>query len=269
VVLAIASPTTALWVALPIAVFVAAYSPGTAPFAVGQAAFTVTVAVLFNLLVPVGWQLGVIRVEDVALGCAVSIAVGLLFWPRGAASVVGDDLADAFRLGASYLSQAVAWATGTRATEPDAAVRTLRAGLRLDDALRAFLSEQGTKHIEKKDLWRLVGGSMRLRLTAHAVAGLPGDATGATPARVVLDNRAQTLTAWYEQLAELVGRPHRRPVAVPEPPRFAEADVVEESSGSPYGVWLCEHLDHLAEHLGDLIRPAARVAEIRRLPWWR
>ena len=59
---------------LPIAVLVAAYAPGTAPFAVGQAAFTVTVAVLFNLLVPVGWKVGELRVEDVAIGCAVSLA---------------------------------------------------------------------------------------------------------------------------------------------------------------------------------------------------
>ena len=87
----------ALWVVLPVAVFIAAYTPGTAPFAIGQAAFTVTVAVLFNLLAPVGWKVGVLRIEDVAIGCGVSILAGLLFWPRGIASLVGDDLADAFR----------------------------------------------------------------------------------------------------------------------------------------------------------------------------
>ena len=54
-----------------------------------------TIAVLFNLLAPVGWRVGVVRIEDVAIGCAVSFAVGILFWPRGVASVVGDDLADA------------------------------------------------------------------------------------------------------------------------------------------------------------------------------
>ena len=42
--LAIGTGPTALWIALPVAVLVAAYAPGTAPFAVGQAAFTVTVA---------------------------------------------------------------------------------------------------------------------------------------------------------------------------------------------------------------------------------
>jgi endonuclease/exonuclease/phosphatase family metal-dependent hydrolase len=56
--LAIGTSTTALWVTLPIAVLVASYTPGTAPFAVGQAAFTVTVLVLFNLLAPAGWKVG-------------------------------------------------------------------------------------------------------------------------------------------------------------------------------------------------------------------
>ena len=120
-VLAIGSDETALWIAFPIAVLVAAYSPGTTPFAVGQAAFTVMIAVLFNLIVPVGWKVGVVRIEDVALGCAVSAVIGTLFWPRGVSSVVGDDLADAFRTGASYLTQAVQWATGARAGEPDTA----------------------------------------------------------------------------------------------------------------------------------------------------
>ena len=121
-VLAIGSDETALWIVFPFAVLVAAYSPGTAPFAVGQAAFTVLIAILFNLIVPVGWKVGVVRIEDVALGCAVSAVIGTLFWPRGVSSVVGDDLADAFRTGASYLTQAVQWATGARADEPDAAM---------------------------------------------------------------------------------------------------------------------------------------------------
>ena len=49
--LGIGTSTPALWTALPIAVAVAAYAPGTLPFAFGQAAFTVVVVVLFNLLV--------------------------------------------------------------------------------------------------------------------------------------------------------------------------------------------------------------------------
>ena len=268
-VVAIGSDETALWIAFPIAVFVAAYSPGTTPFAVGQAAFTVMVAVLFNLLVPVGWKVGVVRIEDVAIGCAVSVVIGTLFWPRGVAAVVGDDLADAFRTGASYLTQAMQWASGARAAEPDTAGAAGTAGLRLDEALRGFLAEQGTKHIAKQDLWRLVGGSLRLRLTAHAVSEMPGDTTGLDAARAVLERRTATLADWYEQLAEQVGRPNHGPVSALEPPSLSAAGVVDGSSGSYYGVWLCEHLDHLSEHLEELVGPAAEVAEIRRRPWWR
>jgi uncharacterized membrane protein YccC len=267
--LAIGSNSTALWVALPVAVFVAAYTPGTAPFAIGQAAFTVTVAVLFNLLAPVGWKVGVLRIEDVAIGCGVSILAGLLFWPRGLAAIVGDDLADAYRSGATYLAQAVEWASGTRAAEPDGAMGATTTALRLDDSLRAFLAEQGTKHIDKPELWRLVGGAMRLRLTAHLVAGLPRDETGIRASRDELGHRAETLAAWFERLAGMLGRPHEEAIPPLEPPTFARPDHGEAWSRSHYGIWLCEHLDHLSEHLGELIGPASRLAAIRRLPWWR
>ena len=170
--LGIGTSTPALWAALPIALAVAAYAPGTLPFAFGQAAFTVVVVVLFNLLVPAGWRVGLLRIEDVAIGCLVSLVVGVLFWPRGAGSVVGDDLADAFRRGAAYLTQAVDWALGTRADPPDAGAAAVTAGIRLDEALRGFLAEQGTKRVSKEDLWMLVMASMRLRLTAYSLAGL-------------------------------------------------------------------------------------------------
>jgi uncharacterized membrane protein YccC len=267
--LAIGSDSTVLWVALPVAVFVAAYTPGTAPFAIGQAAFTVTIAVLFNLLAPVGWKVGVLRIEDVALGCAVSILAGILFWPRGLASLVGDDLADAFRSGASYLTQSVEWASGARSLEPDGAMAASTAALRLDDALRAFLAEQGTKRIDQPELWRLVGASMRLRLTARLVAGLPRDATGTPATREALGHRTRVLAGWYERLAQLLGRPRQQPVAALQAPRFASVDLVQASWGSHYGIWLCEHLDHLSEDLDELVAPAARLAEIRRRPWWR
>ncbi len=266
---ALGSSSTALWAALPVAVLVAAYAPGAAPFAVGQAAFTVTVVVLFNLLVPVGWRVGELRIEDVAIGCAVSIVVGILFWPRGVASVVGNDLADAYRSGAEYLSQAIALVNGVRADDPDAAAPAVTAGLRLDEALRGFLTEQGTKHMPREELWRLVGGTLRLRLTAHAIVGLPRDGThDVTTAQGKLDHRAAILDDFYRQLADQVGRPHGQTVAVLEPPAF-DGDGAASATPSRNTIWLEEHLDHLAEHLCELVAPAARLAQIRRRPWWR
>ncbi|HEY1620714.1 MAG TPA: FUSC family protein [Streptosporangiaceae bacterium] len=184
--LGIGTEPTALWIALPCAVLIAAYAPGTAPFAVGQAAFTVTVVVIFNLLVPAGWEVGLLRVEDVAIGCAVSVLVGLLFWPRGASGVVRADLADAFRRGGSYLSQAVDFALSLRPAPPDTGAAAVTAGIRLDEALRAYLAEQGSKRLAKVDLWGLAMGSTRLRLTAYSVASLHDLDGHLTPAGAML-----------------------------------------------------------------------------------
>jgi uncharacterized membrane protein YccC len=266
---AIGSSSSVLWVVLPIAVFVAAYTPGTAPFAVGQAAFTVTVAVLFNLLVPVGWTVGVVRIEDVAIGCAVSLLVGGLLWPRGLSSVVGDDLADSFRAGASYLTQAVQWASGSRSAPPASAAAALTCASRLDDALRGFLAERGSKRIEMRELWRLVGGSLRLRLTALSITNLARDARGIGLMGDALCARATVLAAWYGRLAEVVGKPHGRTAPALQAPSFDDAEIADAASEPRYGVWLDEYLEHLSEHLAELVQPALRVAELRRRPWWR
>src|SRR6202453_2176898 len=220
--LGIGTSTPALWAAFPIALAVAAYAPGTLPFAFGQAAFTVVVVVLFNLLQPVGWKVGLLRIQDVALGCLVSLVVGVLFWPRGAGSIVGDDLADAFRRGAAYLTQAVDWALGSRHAPPDAATAAVTAGIRLDEALRGFLAEQGAKKLSKEDMWMLVMATMRLRLTAYSLAGLEApDAAkhashrGSAYARAALSQATADLTDFYERVAMLVGRPVPHQVLLP------------------------------------------------------
>src|SRR5271165_2740879 len=220
--LGIGTSTPALWTALPIAIAVAAYAPGTLPFAFGQAAFTIVIVVLFNLLVPVGWKVGLLRIQDVAIGCLVSLVVGVLFWPRGAASVVGDDLADAFRIGAAYLTESVGWALGTRPEPPDAGPAAVTAGIRLDEALRGFLAEQGAKHLSKSDLWTLVMATMRLRLTSYSLAGLQAPMyarqhrqRGTAYAKDVLTEATAELAAFYERVAVLVGRPIPHEVVLP------------------------------------------------------
>lgn len=261
--------TTALWVALPIAVAIAAYAPGALPFTFGQAAFTVVVVVLFNLLVPAGWKVGELRVEDVAIGCAVSLIVGLLFWPRGAGGVVGDDLADAYGTGAEYLTQAVDWALGLADTPPTAGPAAVTAGIRLDEALRGFLTEQGTKRVSKEDLWRLVMASTRLRLTAYSVTSLrsPGTAAEPLPHRAALAKRATDLADFYQQVAALVGRPLANQVlgSVTVP----TLDGLDGETPHHDLVWIREHLRHLSSHAQAIAEPAEHVAEQRRLAWWR
>jgi uncharacterized membrane protein YccC len=259
--LAIGTTQTALWVVLPLAVLVASYAPGTAPFAFGQAAFTVVVAVLFNLLVPVGWKVGLLRIQDVAIGCAVSLVVGVLFWPRGASGVVGADLADAFRRGARYLTQSVDWATGARSAPPSTGPDAVTAGLRLEDALRAYLAEQGSKRVGKDDMWALVMGTMRLRLTANVLAGLRpcGDEIVDADA---LRLQSAGLALYYERLADEVASAGDG---------VTSEDLVTShvEPSHPRALWVAEHLGHLQNSAQNMAAPAQRFAAVRARPWWR
>jgi uncharacterized membrane protein YccC len=274
----------ALWVVLPIAVLVAAYTPGTAPFAVGQAAFTVTVVVLFNLLAPAGWQTGLVRVEDVALGCAVSVLVGVLFWPRGASALFGDDLADALRAAAGHLRESAGWALGVARHSPaqlDAAVQT---GVRLDDAVRAYLTEQGSKRLDKHDLWVLANSALRVRLTAYSLGSLPGlRSAGADRDRHPLSRDASDgimreagqVTRFYDEVAADVGQPAATtppPITAPvlEDPDFEFASCADGPVHYHVeALWVEDHLNELASHASQLAAPAYRLAAVRRRPWWR
>jgi uncharacterized membrane protein YccC len=291
----------ALWIVLTFAVFIATYAPGTAPYPLGQAAFTLANVVAFNLMTSAnsGWHVGAVRVEDVAMGCAISLFVGALLWPRGAGPLVGDNLADAFRAGSRYLIQAVDWALGVRPEQPDTAVAAVTASTRLDDALRGYLAEQGTKRLSKDDLWQLVMASTRLRLTAHSLAGqrgpAPPDGQPDGPyAR--LRERAAALADFYDAVGSQVG--HASPtthltdatgtktedavanenIAVAELMVAAdELAGLDTADGEWTGrvrslwffLWVHEHLQHLQSHTNLLDGPALRVAEIRQQPWWR
>jgi uncharacterized membrane protein YccC len=291
--LGLGTSTPVLWTALPVAIAVAAYAPGALPFAVGQAAFTVAVVVLFNVLQPVGWKLGLLRVQDVAMGCAVSLVVGALFWPRGASSVVGDDLADAFRRGAAYLTQAVDWALGTRRDPPGTAAAAVTAGIRLDEALRGYLAEQGAKRLPKEDLWTLVVGTTQLRLTAtslaslHAVEPARHHDPGMARAHATLEHDMAALAAFYERVAALVGRPAPHEMVLPvSVPAFADLDgnrgaaltgevhqgdlaLVMTAPHLPHLLWVEECLRHLSSHAQPITGPAVLMADQRRIPWWR
>jgi len=290
-----------LWAVFPIAVLIAAYAPGTTPFLVGQAAFTVTVVVLFNLLDPVGWTVGLLRVEDVAIGCAVSFVVGVLLWPRGVVAVVSTDLADAFRSGAEFLTEAVDWALSEVVVPPAASIAASSAGIRLDDALRGYLTEQGSKRLSKEDLWTLVNASTRLRLTAHSLATLrpavpaapnghgPDPETGSwsacvplqgsseyagAPACTSLKLAAEGLAGFYDAVAGEVSRPGPGAVTeIPAPaivaaavPRQPVAAGVTEGSGGASVLPPPQELPHphllwVQEHLHHLSKSAQTVSE--------
>jgi uncharacterized membrane protein YccC len=174
IVIAIGTHHALFWAVLPFAVLLAAYAPRAISFAAGQAGFTITLFVLFNIIQPVGWQVGIVRVEDVALGFAISFGVGLLFWPRGAGALLRADLASAFGRSADYVAATMRdLAMGGDATQAAHAARTSAVAVhRLDDVFRQYLDERSATHLNVEDVAALVSGAGRLRRAGQSLHAL-------------------------------------------------------------------------------------------------
>jgi hypothetical protein len=66
------------WIALPCSVFVSAYLSSAVGFMAGQAGFTTFAVVLFCILTPLQRQVGILRIEDIAIGGAIGLVVASL-----------------------------------------------------------------------------------------------------------------------------------------------------------------------------------------------
>src|SRR5918996_3627881 len=170
-VLAVGTHEAVLWATLPPAVLLAAYAPQAISFAAGQAGFTITLLILFNLIQPTGWSVGLVRLEDVTVGFAVSLVVGALFWPRGAAALLRRSLAASYAESAEYVAAAVQHLI--RGSDGTHARRQARAAAdRLDDVFRQFLGELSGERTRLEGLAVLLAGATRLRLAADSLWSL-------------------------------------------------------------------------------------------------
>jgi uncharacterized membrane protein YccC len=214
-VIGIGTHEAVLWIVLPIAVFLAAYAPRAISFAAGQAGFTVVLFLLFNIIQPVGWSVGLVRVEDVAIGFGVSLLVGLLFWPRGAGALLRDELAVAFARGADYVVAAARRQSEGEADEAARAGRAAEAALhRLDDAFGQYLAERSATPYNVEDVAALVGGANRVRRAAQSLAELGRMADPNTQVERCarnLDGELQAFHAWYTSLGSALVERRRVP----------------------------------------------------------
>ena len=220
-VIAIGTHDAALWAVLPLAILVAAYAPRAISFAVGQAGFTITLVVLFNIIQPVGWRVGVIRVEDVSIGFAVSLGVGLLFWPRGAAALLRRDLASAFARSADYFVAATRELAlrGDPGQTAGAARAAAAAAHRLDDVFRQYLAERSATRMNIEDVAALVSGAGRVHRSAQSLVALESMMRGSTRldgCGAHVEGELNSLHAWYVAFADalvdqnVVPAPHLR-----------------------------------------------------------
>lgn len=183
-----------LWSVLPVVAFLAAFVPDVWSFAAGQAAFTMLVLIVFNLIHPTGWKVGLVRIEDIVVGGAVGIVVSLLLWPRGSGDAVSAAIRSAFQVGTRYLRAAVSRITqGTSAVAvEELSHRALTAARTVDDGIRQYLSESGGPADHRAPLVRKANRTVKLRGAADLIADIPaGPTPGSYPnTRSVLDAHA-------------------------------------------------------------------------------
>jgi len=268
-----------LWVVLPVAILAAGIAPALS-FAAGQAGFTITLLILFNIISPAGWHVGLVRIEDVAIGCAVSLVVGILFWPRGATGVFRQALTESYAECAAYLWAVVESGTAPHGSpvEADAAAsRAAAAARRLDDAFRGYLAERGHKRLSLAEVTSLLTGVAGLRLTAQAVSelwsGNEVDHIDVPRAQLEVIVSTERVTNWYAAMAQAITGAGAVPRALPRDgssdSRLVEA-LDQDLASMPAAdasaqahtvrlVWTSDHVDS-ARRLQELVEQPARVA---------
>jgi uncharacterized membrane protein YccC len=284
----IGTGTTLLWLLLPPVILLAGVAPTAISFAAGQAAFTLTLVFLYNIIQPSGWRVGLLRVEDIAIGCGVSLVVGLLFWPRGAGAALRRALADAYGESARYLASAVNFGmrrcdagTASLAAPAGEAARAVAAARRLDDTFRTFLAERGAKPIPLAEVATLLGGAGGLRIAADAVLDLWEREDGSpggdrSTAREELLKTSALVRGWYEDLASslLSGGALRKPLDRDAGADGRLVDAVRQDLRGEDGaatatavrmIWTGDHLDAARRLQGLIVDPARTAAQGDRL----
>lgn len=280
-VIAIGTHELVLWGVLPLAVLLAAYAPRAISFAAGQAGFTVTLIVLFNLIQPTGWEVGLVRIEDVAIGFGISLGVGLLFWPRGAANLLRENLASAYARSADYVvATAHQLVVGRDAARADNQGQLAAAAVhRLDDAFRQYLTERSARKVNVESVGTLVAGAARVRRAAQSLSALGHLTNGDARLRRCgenLDAEAHAVRSWYVTLGDALVHDTTIP-----PPHIRDLDgrrrLLECVHAAVTGgdqrtmgpavvlLWGSQHLDnlwrlesHLARHALSASKPRAR-----------
>jgi uncharacterized membrane protein YccC len=275
-----------MWVAMPIAIFLASYAASAVGFVAGQAAFTVTVIIIFNLITPVGWQVGLVRIEDVAVGTGVSIVVGVLLWPRGARRDLARATAGFYRAVRAYVAQAFGLVLGMESTADVARIRAdaVRARDRAGEAFDVFLNERGAKPLGPDAAARLVAAGNQALLAGDLLVVVAADlgyrATSCPDGAATVDAQVRTLLAGVDHLAdELTGVRNAR--AGPEHPslealRSAAVKCMRRAGsddravrGAIAVVIAGEWVQNLARMEEGLEQPVEAAVAAARMRWWR
>ena len=224
---------------------------------VGQASFTLVVALLFAQIAPVTWRLAEVRVTDVVLGGLLGAVIGLLVWPRGATGEMRRAAKASLDAAANELESTVRWLTHREAPpsdRQDSVSVAMHLMILADSTFAQYRSEFRSKpdNVDWLVVLALVNevvrGGQVLRRTHSAVGPLPWPA--------VADELRGLGLSTADQLREIAGLVSIR---TPRPgPGDKRADIAVDS-------WLS------TEDARDVVRrqpdPAAAVCVLDIWGW--
>jgi Fusaric acid resistance protein-like len=217
-VAAVGPQPVALWLLVPVTVFGSTYLPRFVSFTAAQAMGALNLLVILGLTIPSGWRLGLLRVEDIAMGAAVGMSVSLLLWPRGATAAVSALIGAACDVNLRYLRAAVLRVTRDRSEDDSQAMGAdlqalssdaLVGSRRVDDAVRHCLSETGSGASLRTPMVRAANRASWVRLTADMIADINTlPPRGAYPStRAVLEAHLEFVTGQIRDGGDTTSRP--------------------------------------------------------------
>ncbi len=274
-----------MWTALPIAVFLAAYAVTTIGFMASQAAFTITLVTLFNLITPAGWQIGLVRIEDLLIGALISVVVGLLLWPRGVRQDLARALSGLYRRLASYLDHAFDGVLGFEAAtalDPDRQV-IIRARDRVDVALDTFRTEGASGPLDWGTATFFVSSANHALLAGDlldVVSGAMGYRAGScADGASGVQEQVRILVAGYNRLADRLSlsrnaeRESQMSYAAVRDAGLKCMRLWQTDPGIGKGAMAVviagEWAQDLARVEADLEAAVGPAVEAARRPWWR
>ncbi len=278
------SQPAVMWIAFPLTVFVAAYAATTIGFMLSQAAFTVNLIIVFNLISPAGWQVGLVRIEDLMVGAFISLLVGVLLWPHGARRELARALGSVYRSLVAYLGQGFDRVLGVEPVgAPDLARKVVvRARDRADAAFDTFLTERGDGAFDRETAAFLLSSANHAILAGdllEVIAGMGYQAGSCAGGARDVGEQVHALLGAYLRLAD---RLDLSPAAGPDSRvslsalRQAELDCLrrwqtdaEVGRGAMAVVMAGEWVQNLARLEDDLEEPVTSAFEAARKPWWR
>jgi len=276
---------TLMWIAFPIAVFGAAYAATTIGFMLSQAAFTINLIVVFNLISPAGWQVGLVRIEDLIVGALISLLVGLLLWPQGARRELARGLGSVYRSLDPYLAQAFDRVLGFEAVTPPDSIRqvVLRARDRAGETFETFTTERAVRPSEQEAAAFLLSSANHLILAGDllgVIARVMGySASGRGEGGREVREQVRRMLSKYRGLADrlsLSDVQEQEPDVSIEALREAELSCLrrwqtnpELGRGAMAVVMAGEWAQNLASLETDLEDAVSTAVDAARKPWWR